>query len=122
MGRSVEVLLRGGLLLAGVLALGLLLLAARLLYQRWQRHAPREPFSLRDLEAMRDTGQLSRRSSPACGARRWAWTSGRKKAKACQGRVENRPMEQKARRRKTLRAKTRSSYEFESNRRRVGAR
>ena len=60
MGRSVEVLLRGGLLLAGVLALGLLLLAARWLYQRWQRHAPREPFSLRDLEAMRDTGQLSR--------------------------------------------------------------
>ena len=59
MGPSGDVLLKGGALIAGVLVLGASMLAARWLYRKWLKDEPPEAFALRDLEAMRDAGQVS---------------------------------------------------------------
>jgi hypothetical protein len=47
------------LLVAGVLTLGALVLVARSLCRRWQRKPAVQAFSMEEIEALRDSGQIS---------------------------------------------------------------
>jgi len=60
MGDAREVLIRGGLVMAGALVLGIILLLARRRHRQFMADDSPTTFSLKDLEAMRDAGQISR--------------------------------------------------------------